>query len=362
MTAKIKISSKWWLAALSWAFIVGCDETALRDNPFDPDGVAYNGESSSSEVALSSSSEMSSSSNVGSSSSEQSSSSSLSSSLSSSSSQAESSSSNGQSSSSVAPSSSSIAQSSSAQAGGVAGSLWNFKTNVNTDNLGFVYAPGVQDSLVSGSYTSLKYGIWYGYTDSELSGDHSQISPVDAKGSLAVCDVSAKSCAEAFAFESDVQALKVKLDLKGNAVNPFAGVSVRFVEAPSSINLTAMNKEGFCLTYALQVDDNSAQVKMHLGSTSIGEAQSFGYFEYKLDASSTWKTVELPWTEFEKPSFATHSVTREKSLETFTDLAFHFVAASSYVTGKSATLLIADLGWKGDACGAPAVAPNFQMP
>lgn len=355
MTAKIKISSKWWLAALSWAILSGCDETALRDNPFDPDGVAYNGESSSSEIAFSSSSEISSSANVGSSSSEQASAGSSSSSLSSSSSQA-------QSSSSVVPSSSSITQSSSAQAGGVAGSLWNFKTNVNAANLGFVYAPGVKDALADGSYTSLQYGVWYGYTGDILSGDSSLISPVDANGSLAICDATDKSCAKAFAFESDVQALKVKLDLKGNAEFPYAGVGVRFVDASSSINLTAINKEGFCLTYALQVDDNSAQVKMQLGTTSIGSNEFYGYYEYILDASSTWKTVELPWTEFEKPSFTAHSVTRDKSLETFTELLFHFIGASTYVTGKSATLLIADLGWKGDACGAPAVAPNFQMP
>lgn len=355
MTAKLKISDVRWLAALALTLFVACDETALRDNPFDPDGVAYNAESSSGGVTQSSSSEGASSSVNGSSSSEQAS-------AGSSSSDAISSSSEAVSSSSAAISSSSVGGSSTSQATGVGGSLWNFKTNVNAINVGLVYAPGVKDALADGSYGSLDYGIWYGYTGQLSSGDSSTLTPVDAKGNLAVCSVAGNTCAEAFAFDSDVQALKVRLDLKGEAELPYAGIGVRFAPESKTLNMIENGKAGFCITYALQVNGSLADLNMELGTTSIGSAENNYNYVKKLNPTSSWKTLELPWSEFAKPSYATHSVTLEQSIATFTGLNFLFVGSTINVTGVNATLLIADLGWKGDACGSPAVAPNFQMP
>ncbi len=96
---------------------------------------------------------------------------------------------------------------------------------------------------------------------------------------------------------------------------PYAGFSITLGDKNSGENITQIDSKGICVTYAAE---NSFRIG--LASTKINDG---GFYEYVLGYTSSPKTVNIPWTDFEQASWAV-SINRSTALQSVTSIDFKY--------------------------------------
>lgn len=226
-----------------------------------------------------------------------------------------------------------------------AGSLWNW-SHVDAYSAQ-VMVPSVVDRA-SGEAYDVEAGWWYGYSD-DKNGGASTFTPVNGVGDL---DVSCKdsedaTCSTAKALDAVSQSLKATLTLAAGYEYRFAGIAFKWMPPVGGSDVTTdiSAKGGFCLTYSLATTGKFYMV-MDMDQSKYSP-ETNGFPVKKLDASSTWKTLSLPWSGF-VGTYGTKMTGAQGAAEA-NSLQFKLEGA----VGNTATISIADLGWLSETCVAP---------
>jgi hypothetical protein len=237
---------------------------------------------------------------------------------------------------------------------GVGGSLWNW-TNVDAYSAQ-VMVPAVVDRASGVETYDVEAGWWYGYAD-DKNGGASTFGPLNSVGDLdASCsDSEDATCSTAKALDAASYSLKADLTLAAGYQYRFAGIAFKWMppEGGADVTTDISAKGGFCLTYALATTGKFYMV-MDMDQNKYDPTDN-GFPVKSLAATSSWKTLSLPWSGF----VGTYGVkkTGADGAKEANSLQFKLEGA----VNNTASISIGDLGWLDDACGIPDGVPNSAL-